>query len=223
MPFSSYKALLWSLLVCSWQDCSALLWWGIFHVSAQLGKCSLWWIGRVLSESEKSWLIINIDRSLNPGAWLFYPHANEDFKSLQFDRSKRHFTDWSEWALLIDWWCTAPINGESLSPIGRIGSQEFFYMGLLRWQAGSSVQVSRWSAVCMRGPCVFCFVLFYLNPVSYQEPFVVGVFFLRIYSEYSNIPEFESPDLDLNLGSATSQCVILDKSHSHIEPQFAPL
>lgn len=47
---------------------------------------------------------------------------------------------------------------------------------------------------------LFCFDL---NPVSYQA-FVVVVFFLGIYSEYSNSPEFESQDLDLNLASVTS-------------------
>ena len=47
------------------------------------------------------------------------------------------------------------------------------------------VQASPWSAVCVRDPCIemaarFCFLN--LSPVSHQEPFLVGIYFLRVHN-----------------------------------------
>ena len=108
--------------------------------------------------------------------------------------------------------CIALLDGENLSPIGWMGKvlvllieikfQEHLYKGWLRWLkhstgrqfnagAGSLVQASPWSVVCMRDCCVEMATgpsfLKNLSPLSHQELFLVGIFFFNMYIVHTEI------------------------------------
>lgn len=156
-PFS--EALLHSVLVClsgPVQVCFALLLWDVCSVSTPVfggkGKRTPWARGK----------LAYVDRSPHPCSdWPILMQVRAPILALELVRKARPYR--SEWTFSVGWWrcggdSWATLTGwGSLSPMGwnrLLGPQGLAPMQEQCRKAGSSVQASPWSALCMRGPCV---------------------------------------------------------------------